>query len=224
MRRNRSSVACSLVDLVQAVDHGAEDRGVGAQELRILVAEVARLAAVHLQQAVGPPAWQEDRHVRQRDHAGILQERRHLEAALLADVAGDDGLADPDRVGLGGPLVHLQAQVPDDAGIPADARPHEERPAVVHDLENLGAHRPERCAHQATGVRQDLVERLSLRSASRRNRRAPAAADHLHAVRHAGHRHPASAHRPAIVVPGLRAGAGAASRRRAEASVRGDWR
>ncbi len=35
--------------LVQAVDEGAEDGGVGAEELGVLLVEVARLGGVHLE-------------------------------------------------------------------------------------------------------------------------------------------------------------------------------
>ena len=225
MRRNRSSVARSLLDLVQAVDHRAEDGGVGAQELRVVLVEVARLGGVHLQQAIGPPAGQEDRHVRQRDHAGVLQEGGHLEAVLLADVPGDDGLAGLDREGLGGVLAHGQAQPADDAGLPADARAHEERPALLLDLQDLGALRAERLAHEAAGLRQDLVEVLAAQGELAEVGEHPLPPDHLLEIRHAVRRPPSRTCPPAVRFPPRRAGGAAAFRRPAAAAPRDPtWR
>ena len=160
-RRFASSAALRLCALCNRVDHRPQDGGVGAQELGVLLGEVARLAAVHLEQAVGLPAGQEDRHVHQRHGPVLLQEVGELEAVLLGDVPRDDGAAGLDRVGLGRPLAHRQAHLPDDAGPPADPGPHEQAPPVRLDLHDLGKVRPERLADEAAGFGQHLVQVLA---------------------------------------------------------------
>jgi hypothetical protein len=121
---------------------------------------VARLGVVHLQEAVGSPTGQEDRHVHQGDHPGLLHEGRDIEAVLLAAVLGDYRPARVDGEGLGAVLLHGHAHVAHDVRIPADARPDEELSFGGQDLQDLGASGFERFADEAAGLDQDLVEVL----------------------------------------------------------------
>jgi hypothetical protein len=63
-----------LVELEQPVDHRPQQAGVGAQELDVVLVELARLGVIDLQEAIGALAGQEDRHVDQRHDAGLLEE------------------------------------------------------------------------------------------------------------------------------------------------------
>ena len=147
-----------VADLKQPVDHRPQDGGVGAQELRVFGAEVTRLLGVSLQEAEGSPSGQEDRHVDQCDDSGFLEEGGKFEPIFLADVRGNDGHTRLDGERLGRTLVHGQAQVADDTGVPADPRSYEEASLLVLEFQNLGAFRSERFADVAAGFGQNVIE------------------------------------------------------------------
>ncbi len=150
----------ALLDQIQAVDHRAEDGGIGAQELDLVLAELPRTGIVDLKDAVGALAGHEDRHVDQRHHAGLLHEGGNVEPVFLGDVLRDDGLAGPDRIGFRRALVHRQANPSDDVRPPSDPGPQEELLPILLDLEDLGPSRSERLAHQTAGLHEHLVEIL----------------------------------------------------------------
>jgi hypothetical protein len=86
-----------------------------------------------------------------------------VEAGFLVDIGGDDGLAGLDGMALGGFVLQRNADLPDDAGLPADAGAHEEGAAVLLDLHDLGHAGAEGLGNEAAGLGEDLVHVLGLK-------------------------------------------------------------
>ena len=143
---------------VEAIDHRAEDGGVGAKEFHVILRKVAGVAAVDLEQAIRAAARQKDRHIGKRDDARGLQEGWQLEPRLGPDIAACDGHAGLDRERLGREFAHRQAKVANDTGVPADAGAHEQALGTFFDFQNFRPMSAEGVADKAAGFGQDVGE------------------------------------------------------------------
>ncbi len=92
------------------------------------------------------------------DFVALRHEVCEGEPLLGADVLGDDGLGNLDRVGLRRVLAHGDAGLAHDAGSPAATGLDQQLVTLVVDLQSLGEARAERLADDAAGLVQHLVE------------------------------------------------------------------